>query len=92
MQVLQYKLLQGQDEDEKPILLAVSMPWSEANEEIAKAEAYNGEYTIVDDSEPEPAPTLEARLGALENKVDEIATIATEYDTLITELSEVYES
>lgn len=24
----------------------VKMPWSEANEEIAKKEAYNGEYTI----------------------------------------------
>ncbi len=26
----------------------------EANEEIAKAEAYNGEYEIIDDGEPEP--------------------------------------
>ena len=26
-----------------------SMTWSEANEEIAKREAYNGEYTIEDD-------------------------------------------
>lgn len=30
----------------------------EANEEIAKKEAYNGEYTIEDDGQPEPeAPT-----------------------------------
>lgn len=28
--------------------------WSEANEKIAKAEAYNGEYTVEDDGEPEP--------------------------------------
>lgn len=33
---------------------AVEMPWSEANEEIAKAEADDGEYTIVDDGQPEP--------------------------------------
>ena len=30
--------------------------WSEANEEIAKREAYNGEYTIEDDGQPEPEP------------------------------------
>jgi len=29
-------------------------PYSEANEEIAKTEAYNGEYEIIDDGEPEP--------------------------------------
>lgn len=28
---------------------AVEMDWNEANEEIAKKEAYNGEYTIEDD-------------------------------------------
>lgn len=32
-------------------------PWSEANEEIAKREAYNGEYEIYDDGLPEPEPT-----------------------------------
>lgn len=32
----------------------------EANEDIAKKEAYNGEYTIVDDGLPEPEPTTEA--------------------------------
>ena len=34
-------------------------PWSAEAEEIAKREAYNGEYTIEDDGEPEPVnPTL----------------------------------
>ena len=28
------------------ILTAVTMDWSEANEKVAKEEAYNGEYTI----------------------------------------------
>ena len=31
-----------------------SIPYTEANEEIAKREAYNGEYTIEDDGQPEP--------------------------------------
>ena len=34
------------------------------NEEIAKSEAYNGEYTIEDDGEPEPAPTQLDRIEA----------------------------
>jgi CRISPR/Cas system-associated endonuclease/helicase Cas3 len=35
------------------VFLNKSMPWSEANEEIAKCEAYKGEYTIEDDGKPE---------------------------------------
>ena len=30
------------------------MPYAESREEIAKAEAYKGEYTIEDDGQPEP--------------------------------------
>lgn len=50
-----------------PILSKVEMPWSEANEEIAKAEAYNGEYEIYDDGQPEPVaePTADDVLNAL---------------------------
>ena len=33
---------------------AVEMPWNEANEEIAKTEADNGEYSIFDDGQHEP--------------------------------------
>lgn len=49
------------------ILSKVEMPWSEANEEIAKAEAYNGEYTIEDDgieevSEPTQLDKIEAQV------------------------------
>lgn len=32
----------------------VSMGWNAENEEIAKAEADNGEYTIEDDGQPVP--------------------------------------
>lgn len=35
-------------------LYGAEVDWSEANEEIVKAEAYNGEYEIVDDGQPEP--------------------------------------
>lgn len=31
---------------------AVRMGWNEANEEVAKREADNGEYTIYDDGQP----------------------------------------
>ena len=63
------------DTSEEPkneqILSPVKMSWSEANEEIAKAEAYNGEYTIEDDGLPEPDTTttddvLNALLGVNE--------------------------
>lgn len=43
--------------------------WSEANEKNAKIEAYNGEYEIIDDGEPEPViPPTNAELAA-ENKL-----------------------
>lgn len=46
------------------VFSAVTLGWSEANEKIAKAEAYNGEYTIEDDGKPEPAPTQIDRIEA----------------------------
>lgn len=52
---------------EVSLLAKVEMPWSEANEEIAKAEAYNGEYTIEDDGQPDPVaePTADEILNAM---------------------------
>ena len=38
-------------------LIGVERPYTEENLEIAKAEAYSGEYTIEDDGQPEPAPS-----------------------------------
>lgn len=41
------------------------IPKTEANEEIAKAEAYNGEYEIVDDGQPETyQPSIQEQLDA----------------------------
>lgn len=53
-----------------------SIPYSELAEEIAKKEAYNGEYTIeeVDDEElPTASPSLETRVDALEADQADIA-------------------
>ena len=55
-QVIKYKFLSAvinHGTEEEPnieqIILDKSMSWSTANEEIAKHEAYEGKYTIVDD-------------------------------------------
>ena len=58
-------------------LSPVKMPWSEANEKIAKKEAYNGEYTIEDDGTPEPAPS---QLDVIEAQVTYTAMMT---DTLL---------
>lgn len=52
--------------------IPMEMTWSEANEEIAKREAYNGEYTIEDDGEPEPSPqpTQNERIAELEEMLN----------------------
>lgn len=49
MKILKYNLC-----TEEEILFPVEMGWNKANEEIAKREAHNGEYTIEDDGQPEP--------------------------------------
>ncbi len=53
------------------IFYPITMTWNEANEEIAKREAYNGEYTIEDDGMPAPETAstddvLNALLGVRE--------------------------
>ena len=50
---------------------SVKMGWNEANEELAKKEAYKGEYTIEDDGVEEmpTIPTTEERIDALEAAV-----------------------
>lgn len=70
MKIIKYQLMteinQG-TEEHLDIVQSFSdkeMGWSEANEEIAKREAYNGEYTIEDDGKPEPAPTQIDRIEA----------------------------
>lgn len=70
MKVIKYQLctkVNHGTEDEpniEQVFSAVTLGWNEGNEKIAKAEAYNGEYTIEDDSEPDPPPTQMDRLEA----------------------------
>lgn len=60
MKVIKYQLcteVNHGTEDEpniEQVFSAVILGWSAANEAIAKTEAYNGEYTVEDDGEPEP--------------------------------------
>ena len=83
MKVIKYHLCTevNQCTDNEPkiekVFSAVTLGWSEANEKIAKAEAYNGEYTIEDDGEPEPAPTQIDRIEA------QVAYTALMTDTLM---------
>lgn len=53
MKKIKYQLLQSVV-DGNPVTLAKAVDYSESAEEIAKAEAYNGEYEIFDDGQPEP--------------------------------------
>lgn len=79
--IIKYKFLStevnhGTEEapDIQKMFLNVSMPWNEANEEIAKREAYNGEYTIEDDGvEETPTPTLENRVESLETETSDLS-------------------
>ena len=58
-------------EENEENLIPVEIGWNEINEAIAKLEAYNGEYTIEDDGQPEPATevstddVLDAMLGVM---------------------------
>lgn len=71
MKIIKYQIcteINRGTEDEPQIeqtLSDVILGWSEANEQLAAAEAYNGEYTIEDDGEPEPVvPPSTAELAA----------------------------
>ena len=59
MKVLKYKIRVGKTD----IFFPITMGWNEVNEEIAKKEAYNGEYTVEDDGR-EDTPTQIDRVEA----------------------------
>ena len=72
MKIIKYKFLScevNHGTEENPnieqVFLEKSMGWSEANEEIAKLEAYNSEYEIIDDGIEEiTQPTWQDRIEA----------------------------
>ena len=76
MKIIKYNLSRKTEDAE--ILAAVELLWNEANEEIAKAEAYNGEYIIEDNGLPEPEPTPEDRIAELEEALELLLTGVTE--------------
>lgn len=80
MKIIKYKFLSaeinhGTEEEPKneQIFLEKSMAYTEANEEIAKKEAWGGEYTIEDDGLGEQEAPI-----TLENRVSELETDSTE--------------
>ena len=83
MKVIKYQLcteVNHGTEDEpdiQQVFSSVTLGWSTANETIAKAEAYNGVYTIEDDGEPEPVvPPTPAELAANLASVQSVSTAA----------------
>lgn len=85
--ILKYKILVNEinhGTEEKPeirqLFANTTLTWSEANEEIAKKEAYNGEYTIVNDGQPEPEEqhTQEERIAELEAALELLLSGVTE--------------
>ena len=71
MKMIKYPIYQNTLENGEVIIFPKDIPWNEANEEIAKREAYNGEYEIVDDGQPDPiqTSTLEEEVEALKAAV-----------------------
>lgn len=86
MKILKYNLCTrvNHGTEEAPVwedvLSPVIMGWNEANEELAKQEAYNGEYTIEDDGQPEPVtqPTDAERIAELEEALALLLSGVTE--------------
>lgn len=80
MKVIKYNLYIKVNDGTEEILIPVQMGWNETNEEIAKREAHNGEYTIEDDGQPEPEvqQTPEERIAELEEALELLLSGATE--------------
>lgn len=100
MKVIKYQLCtevnHGTEDDPniEQVFSAVTLGWSEANETIAKAEAYNGEYTIEDDGEPEPViPPTNGELAAenklLKQQVSALTEQQSFYEDCIAEMASV---
>ena len=86
MKIISYnhctKINHGTEENPQieEILSPVTMGWNETNEEIAKKEAWGGEYTITDDGQLEPVkePTQEERIAELEEALELLLSGVTE--------------
>lgn len=81
MKKIKYELYQRTKENGEVITIPKEIPWSEANEAIARREAY-GEPEIYDDGQPDPAE-VPSQLDVIEAQV---AYTALMTDTLLTEV------
>ena len=88
MKVLKYRFMTevNHGTEEQPdivqIFSDVSLGWSEANEEIAKREAYNGEYTIVEEPDDRPLDEIRAdKLEELSSSCNATITAGMDVDT-----------
>ena len=87
MKKLKYKIMgyasiynpETKEVEQKESLATVTVDYSEANEEIAKKEAYNGEYTIEDDGQPE----VEEQPTQLDRVEAQVTYTAMMTDTLL---------
>ena len=88
MKVLKYRLMtevnHGTEEqpDIQQIFSDVSLEWSEANEEIAKREAYNGDYTIVEEPDDRTLDEIRAdKLAELSASCNDAITAGMDVET-----------
>lgn len=100
MKIIKYQLCtevnHGSEDkaDIQQVFSSVALGWSEANETIAKAEAYKGEYTVEDDGEPEPViPPINDELAAenklLKQQVSALTEQQSFYEDCIAEMAAV---
>lgn len=100
MKIIRYQLCteinHGTEDEPKieQVFSSVGLGWSPENEELAKKEAYNGDYTIVDDGEPEPTipPTneeLAAENKLLKQQVSALTEQQSFYEDCIAEMASV---
>ena len=75
MKVIKYQICT--QTEEAAIFSSVTMDWNESNEEIAKREAHNGEYTIEDDG-MEAQLTDAERIAELEEALNLLLSGVTE--------------
>lgn len=88
MKVIKYRLMtevnHGTEEqpDIQQTFSAVTLGWSEANEELAKQEAYNGEYTIVEEPDDRPLDEIRAdKLAELSDSCNAAITAGMDVET-----------
>ena len=77
MKAIKYQYLSAVLDNDELFFVGKEIPYSGENEEVAKAEAYNGEYTI-EDNGVEESLTPEQRIAELEEALELLLTGVTE--------------